>query len=106
MTEQRSEQRFEVEAWFRARDGSGAGTLVFASSDVSTGGAFLKSELLLEAGETLSLEFQLSGAPALRTEARVQWVRRFPDADQPAGMGVQFLSLNDEARVALAGLLR
>ena len=104
--EQRSEKRAEVEAIFAARDESGAGTLVFASADVSTGGAFLKSELLLEVGETLSLEFQVPGGTVVRTAARVAWVRRFPEGAQPAGMGVQFTALSDADRAVVQRWLK
>lgn len=99
--EQRSEKRAEVEAIFAARDEGGAGTLIFTSADVSAGGAFLKSELLLEIGETLSLEFRISPATVVRTSARVAWVRRFPEAGQPAGMGVQFTSMGETEREAV-----
>jgi Tfp pilus assembly protein PilZ len=99
--EQRSEKRAEVEAIFAARDESGAGTLVFASADVSAGGAFLKSELLLEVGETLALEFQVPGGTVVKTPARVAWVRRFPEGSQAAGMGVQFTSLGEHERAVL-----
>lgn len=99
--EQRSEQRAEVEAIFAARDEGGAGTLVFTSADVSAGGAFLKSELLLEVGETLTLEFRVAPDMLVRTAARVAWVRRFPEGAQPAGMGVQFTSMGEAERAAV-----
>jgi uncharacterized protein (TIGR02266 family) len=91
---------------FAGRDGSGTGLLIFTSADVSAGGAFLKSELLLEQGETLSLEFHLEGRrEPIRARANVVWVRRFPEPNQPAGMGVEFVSINDEDRAALSALV-
>lgn len=91
-----------MEARFSARDSSGAGTLTFTSGDVSSGGAFLKSDLLLEQGEALSLSFEVPGVGPMTAQAKVAWVRRFPQAGQVAGMGVQFLSLKDTERAAIA----
>lgn len=104
--EQRSEKRAEVEATFAARDEGGAGTLIFTSADVSVGGAFLKSELLLEVGEPLSLEFRVPDGTVVRTAARVAWARRFPEGSQPAGMGVQFSALGERERAALQRWLK
>ena len=100
-TEQRREERAPLQARFSARDASGAGTLTFTSEDVSTGGAFLKSELLLEHGESLALQFEVPGAGAVLTQARVAWVRRFPEAGQVPGMGVEFVTLRDSERAAI-----
>ncbi len=91
-----------MQARFAARDAGGAGTLTFVSHDVSTGGAFLKSELLLEQGETMSLEFEVPDEGPVRAQARVAWVRRFPEAGQVAGMGVEFIGLSDATRASIA----
>lgn len=99
--DQRREERAAVQARFSARDASGAGTLTFTSGDVSTGGAFLRSDLLLEQGEALALHFEVPGEGAVQTQAKVAWVRRFPEEGQLAGMGVEFVSLRDEERAAL-----
>lgn len=101
VSDQRREVRAAVEARFSARDSSGAGTLTFTSADVSSGGAFLKSDLLLEQGEALSLSFEVPGVGPVVAQARVAWVRRFPESGQVAGMGVQFLSLKDTERAAI-----
>ena len=100
-TEQRREPRAPLQARFSARDARGAGTLTFTSEDVSTGGAFLKSDLLLEPGESLALQFEVPGAGAVLTQARVAWVRRFPEAGQVPGMGVEFVTLRDSERAAI-----
>jgi len=100
-SDQRREERAAVEARFSARDSSGAGTLTFTSADVSSGGAFLKSDLLLEQGEPLSLSFDVAGLGPVMAQARVAWVRRFPQTGQVPGMGVQFLSLKDTERAAI-----
>ena len=101
--DQRRYERRAVEVRFQARDASGVGQLVFTSADLSAGGTFLRSELLLELGDTLSLEFSLPGARlAIRAQARVAWVRRFPQEAEPPGMGVEFTAMSDEDRGALA----
>lgn len=99
--DQRRSERRALAAEFSARDGAGAGTLTFTSEDVSAGGVFLKSDLLLEQGEPLALEFAVPGLGAMKAQARVAWVRRFPEAGQAAGMGVEFVVLREEERAAL-----
>jgi len=100
--EQRSSPRVRVDVDFKAREGTGGGTLQFRAADLSLGGAFLRSALLLEEGETLALEFRLPGSHRLlRATARVAWVRRFPTGEQPAGMGMEFLSMSAEDREVL-----
>jgi uncharacterized protein (TIGR02266 family) len=100
--EQRRHSRKMMQVTIHARDSQGIGQLVFTSADLSAGGMFLTSELLLEDGEALSLEFMLAGlATPIYAQAKVAWVRRFPSDGEPAGMGVQFLSLSDADRSAL-----
>lgn len=104
--EQRRHVRRAFEVQFQAREAHGAGQLVFTSADLSTGGTFLRSELLLEQGEPLSLEFVLPGdTTPVRAQARVAWVRRFPQGDEAPGMGVEFVSMRDEDRRRLSAQL-
>lgn len=92
---------------FRTRGTDGRGELELSGADLSVGGAFLVSEVLLEPGEVLALEFAIPGRPApVRAEARVVWVRRFPSPEEAAGMGVEFLRLGTEERLALDALVR
>ncbi len=82
---------------FKGQDASGIGHLWLEGSDLSPGGAFLKSEVLLEQGEKLAVEFRVPGVPRLmRAHARVAWVRRFPQNEEPSGMGVEFTAMSDE----------
>jgi uncharacterized protein (TIGR02266 family) len=90
---------FQVE--LQGQDADGIGQLWFETADLSTGGAFLKSDLLLEQGERLFLEFKLAQR-VVKTEIRVAWVRRFPREGEPAGMGVQFVSMSEEDKALLA----
>ena len=105
-TEQRRSQRARLAVDFRGKDQSGAGQLLFEGADLSVGGTFLQSDVLLEQGETLQLEFRVPGMPRLmRAQARIAWVRRFPKDGEPAGMGVQFLAMTEEDSRALGAYL-
>jgi len=104
--EQRRHVRRALNVEFRARDASGEGELTLVGADLSAGGTFLRCDLLLEPGDTLVLEFLPPGASErLAAPARVAWVRRFPDGDEPAGMGIQFLALTPRDREALEAAL-
>lgn len=92
---------------FRAGGMDGLGSLELSGADLSAGGAFLVSELLLEPGETLSLEFEIAGRTGpVQAQARVAWVRRFPVPEQPAGMGIEFVRLGKDERLALDAWVR
>ncbi|HEY8211620.1 MAG TPA: PilZ domain-containing protein [Myxococcaceae bacterium] len=98
--------RKSLQVEFRGRHAEGAGVLLFETADLSAGGTFLKSDLLLEEGETFSFEFRVPGADRpFIAQARIAWVRRFPSSGQPAGMGVEFLAMNEEDRSALERFL-
>ena len=104
--EQRRHVRRSLVAQVRAKDTDGVGTLLFETADFSPGGTFLRSDLLLEEGEPLILEFEIPGTSrALSAQARVVWVRRFPKAGEEAGMGVEFLSMSEGDRAALTRYL-
>jgi Tfp pilus assembly protein PilZ len=105
MPKARRHQRKSVAVEFRAEDSSGPGTLIFDAADISIGGAFLKSDLLLEPGEELGLTFTLPNRPEIHTRARVAWVSRFPRKGQPPGMGVEFLDLSQAEREVLEKFL-
>jgi len=105
MSELRRDIRKAVRVEFVCHDESGAGELLFDSADLSTGGAFLVSDVLFEQGEVLSLSFVLPTGSTSRCEARVAGVRRFPSQGQAAGMGVQFLGLAELDRRALEAFI-
>src|SRR5688572_8219456 len=104
--EQRRYMRTPLQVAFRGRDLLGAGQLLFEGRDLSPGGAFLHSEVLLEDGEELGLEFRVPGVPRiLRARGRVVWVRRFPLPGEAPGMGVAFSQMSDEDRAVLGDYL-
>lgn len=103
--EQRRFERKSLNVQIHARDSQGVGQLVFETADLSKGGTFLKSDLLLEPGEALSLEFAVLQGRVIRAQARVAWVRRFPQPREAAGMGVEFVSMPETDREALETFL-
>jgi c-di-GMP-binding flagellar brake protein YcgR len=68
------------------------------TTDLSEGGAFLRSDLLFEVGETLSLEIPLAPGETLAAHGRVAWVTRGGDGNTPAGMGIEFEELSAQDR--------
>lgn len=105
MSELRRHVRKALKVGFSCREETGAGELVFDSADVSLGGAFLVSDVLLEQGEVLSLAFSLPDGASLRCTARIAWVRRFPARGEEPGMGVEFTSLTEFDQRALESFL-
>jgi|CXWL01.1.fsa_nt_gi uncharacterized protein (TIGR02266 family) len=98
--------RKALEVDFKAQDTSGAGELLFTGADLSEGGTFLRSDLLLEQGEPLTLRFTIPGTIAsVQTQARVAWVRRFPGPDETSGMGIEFVAMSENDRQALLRFL-
>ncbi|MHB1846955.1 MAG: PilZ domain-containing protein [Deltaproteobacteria bacterium] len=97
--------RRPVAAQLRCQALHGPGHLFFDTQDLSIGGAFLRSDLLLEEGEELEVTFTLPGSDRqLQTRARVAWVRR-GEAAGAAGMGLEFVALTPEDREALSAFL-
>jgi Tfp pilus assembly protein PilZ len=76
------------------------------STDLSEGGLFLRSDLLLEVGEDLTLEIPLGNGKTTVAHGRVAWVTRGTGANAAAGMGVEFARLSSDDRRALAENLR
>ncbi len=100
--DQRKYRRHPLNVELRARDEHAEGDLVFESVDLSAGGTFLRSDLLLEEDEALTIEFRLPRVlRPIRAQAKVVWVRRFPKPGEVAGMGVHFLSMDAADRAEL-----
>jgi hypothetical protein len=82
------------------------GGIRFDPADVSVGGAFLRSDLLFEVGELLTLQFQLPpSGRSIRAQGRVIRVSRGLSKDVP-GMGVEFVDLPPDDRAAIEEQLR
>jgi c-di-GMP-binding flagellar brake protein YcgR len=100
--ERRSSPRRSLTVSMQLREGPGLGELFFDSSDISGGGAFLPSNLLLKEGDTFWISFTLPGAQlAINTRGRVVRVQR---GERP-GMGIKFLDLTPAEKAALEAFL-
>lgn len=83
-----------------------AGDLVFESLDLSVGGTFLRSDLLLELGDQLELAIPLSdGEEPIRALGRVVWVTRDAKVKGNAGMGIEFVDMSTDDRQRLSHFL-
>ena len=101
--------RRAVSVEFRVRDSQDhlVGDILFDTVDISEGGAFLRSQYLFEVGEVLDVSFTLPGQGGLLyAQARVAWVTRQSDAKGEAGMGVEFITIDDAARRAITAFVR
>ena len=76
------------------------------TADLSEGGLFLRSDLLFEVGEDLSIEIPLPNGKVTVARGRVAWVTRGSGKKASAGMGIEFARLSDPDRRALADSLR
>jgi type IV pilus assembly protein PilZ len=105
----RRHDRHLLEAEIEVGDGHLGGELSFDSHNVSQGGIFLKSDLLLEVGEMFWISFTLPGTKiAVRTRGKVVWVNKNPDENDPTdqpGMGIQFMDLSEAEQAALDAYL-
>lgn len=82
------------------------GELLFETADLSVGGAFLRSELLLERGEEVNVAMEVPGVDGpIIAMATVVWTTRADDA-RGAGMGLQFHLLDERDRFELQRYLR
>jgi hypothetical protein len=90
----------------RVRDESGDGEVIFDTHDISVGGCFLRSDLLLELGEILEVEIPLkpSGAP-LKVKAKVVRAVRQTELKSGPGMGIEFVEPSQELKDALTAFL-
>jgi uncharacterized protein (TIGR02266 family) len=101
--------RLPIAVEFRVKDADGAvdGELQFDAVDISAGGAFLRSEYLLEQDDKLEVSFLLPNRPQrINARARVAWVTKSPKLKGEAGMGIEFLDLSEDERAAITAYVR
>jgi uncharacterized protein (TIGR02266 family) len=102
----RRHERRTIWVEFKGTESSGAGELLFEAIDLSAGGTFLKTDVLLEEGERLWLEFRVPGVPKrMHAQGLVRWVRRFPTREEHGGMGVEFETITETDRGVLSRYL-
>ncbi len=78
----------------------------FSTQDLSTGGAFVRSHLLFEIGEVLSLQFALPDGRQIKAKGKVVRVARDTGDDVVPGMGIEFLDLSEADRERLREMVR
>lgn len=109
IAEKRLSDRKPIKVQITVHDGEGFGDLYFETHDVSSGGIFIASDLLLDVGEKLHIEFQLPGSQkpvhAEGTVVRVTRVPRLPGKDFKPGMGVKFTKISPEDKKRLEEFL-
>lgn len=79
------------------------------SVNMSVGGIFLESKMLLPEGVPLALYFELPDSRYIHCHARVAWVntpQRVSCESLPQGMGIQFVDLRLEDMEALRGFIK
>ena len=78
------------------------------AANLSSGGAFVRTATPLDVGDPMLLSFRLPGRRLpLQVAARVKWVAPFGDrGGARPGMGVEFVALDERARLALETLMR
>ena len=93
--------RHPVSVEFRAHEANQAqhGDILFDVLNMSQGGAFLRSDVLLDIGTTLEIVLPFEFFQGAVT-GRVAWVTR-GDKDHAPGMGIEFTGIDDSERAQL-----
>ena len=88
----------------RTTGGKTEGAIHLDSADLSEGGAFLRSELLFEIGDTLELAIPLPSGQQIKATGRVVRVSQSRGRESAPGMGIEFiqLSLADRRTLSIA----
>ena len=74
------------------------------AEDVSLGGMFIKTDSPPPPGSVIFIQFSLpDGSSLVEGLAKVAWTREA--GERPAGMGIQFLNLDNESRKVLEDLV-
>jgi Tfp pilus assembly protein PilZ len=90
----------------RAAGAKVTGAIHLDSADLSEGGAFLRSELLFEVGDTLELAIPLPSGQEIKATGKVVRVSQSRgERDGTPGMGIEFTELDASDRKALAAAL-
>jgi uncharacterized protein (TIGR02266 family) len=78
------------------------------TQDISTGGLFVATHRLRKIGDRMVLKFGLPNwQQPLVVDAEVRWIREAgAHTDSPPGMGLKFLNLPAQARMAIANFLK
>ena len=101
--------RYPIGVTFKLRENGemSSGEVLFDTINVSGGGAFLRSELLLDVGAEVEVTFSLPNSEqTVSTTARVAWVTRGSSGKREPGMGIEFISLAEKERGLIEDLIQ
>ncbi|HEX6239720.1 MAG TPA: TIGR02266 family protein [Polyangiales bacterium] len=101
MADTRKDRRAPVSLKVRFKSATVDEFIEHYCKDVSRGGIFIKSSQPMAIGTLLKFQFQLKDESSLiKGVGRVVWTRSPEDAvaDQPAGMGIKFIKMDNESR--------
>lgn len=80
------------------------------TQDISTGGLFVATHQLRPIGDHMLIKFRLpDSSQVISVDAEVRWLREpspYGRQDHPPGMGLKFVDLHPQARMAIAAFLR
>jgi uncharacterized protein (TIGR02266 family) len=104
--ERRRHRRAQLPAIRATYETAGGDRAEGSVHDLGIGGAFVRAPLPLPVGKRIMLELAIEGEKGpITTTARVVWKRDVSAGeDQPAGMGLVFLDLDDAAQALVARL--
>ncbi len=111
MAERRRDKRVPLKVQVFVRDEEYDGTIFFYTSNISTSGMFLESDLLLDEGTEFVLEFTLpTVSKFIKARGKVVWVSKpgivGVNYESPAGMGVKFLEISEDDRKKVEEFIR
>jgi uncharacterized protein (TIGR02266 family) len=101
MADTRKDRRAPVSLKVRFKSATVDEFIEHYCKDVSRGGIFIKSSQPMAIGTLLKFQFQLKDESSLiKGVGRVVWTRSPEDAvaDQPAGMGIKFIKMDNESK--------
>ena len=101
--------RYPIGVHFKLRESEevSAGEVLFDTINVSAGGAFLRSELLLDVGVEVEVTFTLPNSEqTLSTKARIAWVTRGSAGKREPGMGIEFTELKEKEKEMIESLIQ
>ncbi len=75
------------------------------SSDLSNGGIFITTPEPLESGSEVELSFFIPGEDPIRLKGVVMWKRESDTPEQRAGMGIEFLHLDNTSAARIKSMI-
>jgi len=103
--ERRTAARGHASAKVALTDAAGDKTVEGDLGNVGRGGLFVASSMQLPVGKMVDVEIRTEAGATIAGMGRVIWVRDMAQGDLPAGMGVKFIDVDNEALLAIDRLV-